>query len=225
MPIRMPGAAEKASACRRQAHGDQTGGVQHAADDQDAKGAPAIGERAGERAGEAPGEVLHRQGEGEGLAVPAAVGGDRLQQQAEAVADAHRHRHDRGAADQHLLQRERRSLARVHAAIGRLARSIRSIEVGSSFSRAAPTSPSSCAGEVALAIGAVMLGRAICQASATCAGRRAGRPGDAVERGEDRQAALVQILRSTPAPRTLLLEVGGAAVLAGEKAARPARRS
>jgi hypothetical protein len=41
------------------------------------------------RAGDAPGQVLHRHGEGEGLARPAAVHRDRLQPQPEAMADAH----------------------------------------------------------------------------------------------------------------------------------------
>ena len=51
-----------------------------------------------------------------------------------------------------------------------LASSSRLIASASSLRRAAPMISSSCAGEVALAIGAVILGRAISQASATCAG-------------------------------------------------------
>jgi hypothetical protein len=61
------------------------------------------------RPGQAPGQVLHGQREGEGLARPAAVHRDRLQPQAEAVADAHRQRDDGGAAQQHLRHRQRGS--------------------------------------------------------------------------------------------------------------------
>jgi hypothetical protein len=81
--------------------------IQHAAHDQHAPGAEAVGQRPGERAGDAPREVLHREREGEGLARPAAVHRDRLQPQAEAVPDAHRQGHDHGAAQQHLVHRER----------------------------------------------------------------------------------------------------------------------
>ena len=47
-----------------------------------------IRQHAGERPGDAPDEVLDRQRECEGLAAPAAIHRDRLQPQAEALADA-----------------------------------------------------------------------------------------------------------------------------------------
>ena len=53
-------------------------------------------------------------------------------------------------------------------------------------------------------MGAVMLGRAISQASATCAGVAFSARGDLVERLEDAQAALVEDTSSCRPPRGLL---------------------
>ena len=55
-------------------------------------------------------------------------------------------------------------------AFQRLAASRAAIAAASSTSRAAPAISANCTSDVALAIGAVSPGRAICQASATCAG-------------------------------------------------------
>ena len=110
------GAAGEGQARGRQRHHHQARGVQQAPSDQHPEGAEAVGQHAGERAGDAPGQVLHRQREGEGLARPAAVHRDRLQPQAEAVADAHRQRDDGGAAEQHLGHRQPRGVrGDVHA--------------------------------------------------------------------------------------------------------------
>jgi hypothetical protein len=87
-------------------HAEEAQRVEHRAADQHAEGAEAVGQHAGEHAEDAPGEVLDGQREREGLPAPVLGLGDRLQPQAEAVADAHRERDDHGAAEQHLLDRE-----------------------------------------------------------------------------------------------------------------------
>ncbi len=104
------GAAGEAGDRRRHRHQRQPAAVEQAADDQHAPGAEAVGDHARERAGEAPHQVLHREREGEVLARPAAIHRHRLQPQPETVADAHRQRHDRGAAQQHLRHRQPASL-------------------------------------------------------------------------------------------------------------------
>ena len=64
-------------------------------------GAVAVGEHAGERLRRAPDQVLDRHRQRERLAAPAQVGAHRLQEEAEAVADAHRQGEDQAAADEH----------------------------------------------------------------------------------------------------------------------------
>jgi hypothetical protein len=73
---------------------------------------------------------------------------------------------------------------------------------------------SSCASEVALAIGAVMLGRAISQASATCAGVV---PTLVATVSSAARTPPVEISLHAGAARTLL-EIFLAAILTGEKA-------
>jgi len=89
-----------------QAHAHQAAGIQHRTHQQHTEGTEAVGQQSRQRPGQAPGQVLHRQRKGEGFARPAAVHGDGLQPQAEAVADAHAQRDDGGAADQHLRHRQ-----------------------------------------------------------------------------------------------------------------------
>ena len=62
---------------------------------------------------------------------------------------------------------------------------------------------SSCSTLVALAIGAVTLGRASSQAIATRAGVEPIPRGDLVERREDAEAAVVQVVLDPLAPRAL----------------------
>ena len=81
------------------------------------------------------------------------------------------------------------------------------------------TISSSCLRLVALAIGAVMLGFAISQASAICAGGRCGaRP--RVERLEDTQAAGVEIALEALAAPGMFGAFLRRAVFAGEEAGR-----
>ena len=61
----------------------------------------------------------------------------------------------------------------------------------------------SCASDVALAMGAVTPGRAMSHASATCAGLAPMALRDLVERGEDAQAARIQVLLHSAAALTL----------------------
>ena len=89
--------------------------------------------------------------------------------------------------------------------------------VGVESRRVAAISSSSCATEVALAIGAVTPGRAMSQASATCAGVAPSAVGDGVERGEDPQAARIHDTSSCPSPRALLPKSASRAVLAGQE--------
>jgi len=90
----------------RQRHARQAQRVQQRAGDQHPERAEAVGQHAGEDADEAPGQVLHRDGEGEGLARPVLRLRDRLQPQSEAVPHAHGERDDERAAGEHLRHRQ-----------------------------------------------------------------------------------------------------------------------
>ena len=85
---------------RREGHGDQAQHVQRAAPDQYAGGAVLVGDHAGERLRHAPHQVLHRERQRERFAAPAQVGRNGLQEQSEAVPDAHGDGEDQAAADE-----------------------------------------------------------------------------------------------------------------------------
>ncbi|HEY1227753.1 MAG TPA: MFS transporter, partial [Ramlibacter sp.] len=89
--------------------------VEQGAGDQHPERAEAVGQHAGEDAEEAPRQVLDRKGEREGLAGPALRLRDRLQPEAEAVADAHGQGDDGGATDQDLAHGK--AGGRLHRAI------------------------------------------------------------------------------------------------------------
>ena len=74
--------------------------VQEPAAEHHARRAEAVGDHAGERLREAPDQILHGDRQREGLASPAHFGRDRLQEEPEAVPDAHRERQDEAAADE-----------------------------------------------------------------------------------------------------------------------------
>ena len=63
-----------------------------------AQGAELVGQRAGDRLAGAPHQVLQRQGKGEGLPAPAMGLCDRQVEQAKAMPDAHRERHEQPTA-------------------------------------------------------------------------------------------------------------------------------
>jgi len=79
-------------------HQEQPEHVQQRAAQYHAPRAVLVGEHAGERLRRAPHQVLHGECEREGLAAPVHVGRDRLQEEPEAVADAHGEREDQAAA-------------------------------------------------------------------------------------------------------------------------------
>ena len=86
---------------RRQRHRREPCAVEERAGQRDAMRAEPVGEHSGERRGDAPHDVLHGDGQRERLATPMEVGAHRLQEEPEAVADAHRqHDHD-AARDEH----------------------------------------------------------------------------------------------------------------------------
>jgi len=75
--------------------------VEEAAAGQHPRGAVAVGDRAGDGLPEAPDEVLHRDREGERLAVEAAHHRQRLGEQAEGRPQPERHQADQAAGDDH----------------------------------------------------------------------------------------------------------------------------
>ncbi|MNS95066.1 hypothetical protein D3C72_1293090 [compost metagenome] len=100
------GTGGKGGAAGGQRHHHQPGHVQRHADQHDAQRAKLVGERPGKGLAGAPHQVLQRQREGEGLAVPAVGLRDRQVEQAEAVPDAHGKCDEQAAAHQHGGQGE-----------------------------------------------------------------------------------------------------------------------
>ena len=96
---------------------DEAQDVADGAEGDDAPRAVAVGEAAGERAERTPHQVLQRDREREHLAAPAVFEAHRLQEQAEAGADAERDQHDDGAAGEHHRRRAPGNLCLHHASL------------------------------------------------------------------------------------------------------------
>ena len=95
------GAGGEAAAGRRVSHADQAQCIEDAGAPQHAPRAVAVGQPAGEGLRRAPHQVLQRQGEGEYFAAPLVLHAHRRQEQAEGMADAHRHADDQRGEDEH----------------------------------------------------------------------------------------------------------------------------
>jgi len=85
-------------------HQHQTRSVKNAAHDEHAVSAKLVGKGTCHRPRKTPSQVLNGDGQRKGFTRPAPVHGDGLHPQPKTVADAHRHRDDHRAADEHLAQ-------------------------------------------------------------------------------------------------------------------------
>ncbi len=105
-PISTPAVSTSVSGSARVGHRDEAEHIEQRARDDDPCGAVAVGDHAGERLCRAPQQVLHGDRERKRFASPAEVSRHRLQEEPEAVTDAHRkdqhepaaHEHDGGRA-------------------------------------------------------------------------------------------------------------------------------
>ena len=82
----------------------QPGGIERGADDGHLDGAEMIGDGAGERLRQAPQQVLQGDGEPEHLPADLQVEGDRGEEDAERLADAHRQDEAENTRDHHQLR-------------------------------------------------------------------------------------------------------------------------